>query len=90
MYNRFKPKYLVSAAIDLLVLTASRPEVEWRGVLITRGDSKKPPQTWGRAVVGGTADERRRSALGALAILVSQYRDGACYPSPCSTPPPTP
>jgi len=82
MYNRFKPKYLVSAAIDLLVLTASRPEVEWRGVLITRGDSKKPPQTWGRAVVGGTADERRRSALDALAILVSQYRDGACYPLP--------
>jgi exodeoxyribonuclease V gamma subunit len=82
-YSRFKPKYLASAAIDLLLLTAAQPEVAWRGVVITRGESKNlAPKVWVRTVSGNDASARRATALRALEVLVTQYRDGACYPLP--------
>lgn len=82
MYNRYKPKYQVSAAIDLLALAAARPDVEWRSVLITRGDPNKPPQVFANVVQGANPAERRHAAQTALDVLVGQFRDGSCYPLP--------
>lgn len=82
MYNRFKPKYLASAAMDLLTLTAAKPEVAWRSVVITRGASKKPPQSFIHVVRGANAQEREDAARVALHTLIGQFRDGSRYPLP--------
>lgn len=81
-YARDKPRYRLAVAVDLLVLTASRPEVAWRGVYVARGEKGKPPVVVVQRVVGADAVEREATARSALDTLVSQYRDGMRYPLP--------
>ncbi len=82
-FHRARPKQEISLAIDLLVLTVSRPEVAWRGVSVARPDrGKVEPVTKVRMVRGDDPKERLRNAVDALEVLVAQFRDGRCYPLP--------
>ena len=82
-FHRPSPKNRTSLALDLLVLAATEPEVEWHGVYLPRGaEAKKPPEALVWTVVGETAAERRVVARRALESMVAQYLDGQRYPLP--------
>jgi exonuclease V gamma subunit len=84
LYSRPKPKHQIRLALDLLVLTATDPSQHWRGVLITRPESKAKATVEQRSwsVRGATPKDRQTEALGALKELLEQYKDGLLYPLP--------
>ena len=84
LYSRPKPKHQIRLALDLLVLTATDPTQHWRGVLITRPESKAKTTVEQRSwsVRGTTAKHRQSEAIGALKELLEQYKDGLLYPLP--------
>lgn len=72
----------LEAVVDLLVLTAWRPEVPWSAVAIHRAPSDKavqPEKIW---VPGDGPEDRARRAEHALARLVGIHRLGSCEALP--------
>lgn len=85
-YSKTKAEQHLAAWLDLLVLVAARPEVEWRSVSVAR--SAKPgtaPEVLVLLPPGGDgadAAERARLARDGLAVAVDCYRRGMCEPVP--------
>jgi exodeoxyribonuclease V gamma subunit len=73
-YSRLAARHRLKAWVDLLALTVSHPEQEWRAVAVGRG-SRGPA----RSVFAPMADE---DALAVLVELVALYRAGLRSPLP--------
>jgi exodeoxyribonuclease V gamma subunit len=68
----------LQVALDLLALTVSQPEVEWRSVYLARPETSKSKLVVEQQTVrGGSASERQANADAALSTLVEQFRDGS-------------
>jgi len=70
----------VDATLDVLLLTATEPDVRWRSLRIFRDRSKAKCVTW--AVPGEGPAERQGRALAALSSLVGLRRRGLAEPLP--------
>lgn len=82
-FHRGRPRDEIWLALELLVLTVNDPDTSWRGVAVSRPNrGSVEPVTVVGEVLGVDATERMTNAVGALEVLVEQYRDGQCYPLP--------
>ncbi|MFM7063498.1 MAG: hypothetical protein ACKO04_08410, partial [Actinomycetes bacterium] len=68
----------LEVALDLLALTVSQPDVEWRSVYLARPEtSSSKLVVEEQTVPGASVAERQANADAALTTLVEQYRDGS-------------
>lgn len=71
-YSSLKPKHRLAAWLELLALTCTRPEVEWRAVVIGRRSEPTllgpVPQTFARAVLGDAVELMRSGLAGPLPL----------------------
>lgn len=82
-FHRGRPRDEIWLALDLLVLTATDPDTQWRGVAVARPNKDQiEPVTLVKEVLGATGTERQANAVAALEVLATQYQDGQCYPLP--------
>jgi exodeoxyribonuclease V gamma subunit len=82
-YHRPRPRTELALVLDLLVLTAARPEVRWRAVAVARGvKADADPVAWVKEVRGDSSAERAGVAMDALVTLLGQFRDGQRFPLP--------
>ena len=70
----------VETTLDVLLLTASAPDVRWRSLRVFRKYNRATCVTW--TVPGEGPEERRARALEALAGLVALRRRGLAEPLP--------
>lgn len=84
-YKRPKPHHRLGAWLDLIAVTASHPDRAFRARLVTRGESKKPPEIWDLEVAGGNPTEQAATARTALAALVEWERRARSQPLPIGT-----
>ncbi len=89
LYSRLGPKHRLAAWARFLALSAAHPERAVGAVTIGRGvgESGQRPRIATSALppLDGTPDERRSTALSALAVLVDLYDRGMCEPLPLFT-----
>ena len=70
----------VDTTLDVLLLTASQPDVRWRSLRVFRKGNRGTCVTW--TVPGEGPEERLARALGALSSLVALRRRGLAEPLP--------
>jgi len=82
-YSTAKPVHRLDAWLDLLVLVASEPGVDWRSLMVARksGDTKVRTVEYD-LVSAGDPDGRRGHALDALAVVLDCFRRGRREPLP--------
>ncbi|MCW0215322.1 MAG: exodeoxyribonuclease V subunit gamma [Pseudonocardia sp.] len=78
-YSRLGPKHRLRAWAQLLALTVTHPDVEWRAVTLGRGRGGGAQ----RSTIGPVAPQ---AAAAALAGLVALHREGLREPLPLPTP----
>jgi exodeoxyribonuclease V gamma subunit len=78
-YSRLGPKHRLRAWAQLLALTVTHPEVQWRAVTLGRGRGGGAQ----RSTIGPVPPE---AAAAALAELVALHREGLREPLPLPTP----
>jgi exodeoxyribonuclease V gamma subunit len=78
-YSRLSPKHRIRAWVQLLALTAHRPDQPWKSAVVGRGDGKKgsPPVVW--SLLGPVGEDE---ALRLLDDLVALHRIGLTRPLP--------
>ncbi len=81
-YSRGKPSHRLALWLDLLVLTVSDPEVQWRAVGLSRSDKKGTPLVHDLQVAGNDAAERSSTAAAALEVVVELHQVGMRQPLP--------
>jgi exodeoxyribonuclease V gamma subunit len=84
-YSSLKAKHRLAAYARLVALTAARPEVAWRVVLVGRvsgSNNTKPVEVCSLAPLGEDGDARQRAATAALDTLLDLYDRGLSYPAP--------
>ena len=84
-YSRVRPRDRLRAWVRLLALSAARPERPFQTVVIgrARADARPAGVTTARIrPLGETADERRKTALEQLAVLLDLYDRGMREPLP--------
>ncbi len=77
--------HVLEAWLDLLALTAVRPENDWAALAVCRRDTngkKSSAVTWHRKVAGDTPGERLATARATLTQLVGIHRTGLLEPLP--------
>ena len=81
-FSRAKPSHRLMLWLDLVALTATRPEVVWRAVGLGRGSTAAKPVRHVLTLAGDDASERGETALAALGQIVDLYREGMIQPLP--------
>jgi exodeoxyribonuclease V gamma subunit len=85
-YSRVAPKHRLCAWVQLLVLTAARPETEFRAVTVGRGQRDRVA-IWTIHPLGDDTTARRDAAMQQLSALLDLHARGmrSPLPLPCKT-----
>jgi exodeoxyribonuclease V gamma subunit len=80
-FTRSRPTFTLEAWLDLMSLTASDPDRNWRSLSISRGDKDEPIAVVD-IVAAGAGEDRILSSRTALSAVVRCFRAGMCEPLP--------
>ena len=90
-FSRVKPPQHLNAALDLMLLTATDPNTDWRAINLRRGtknpNSKKnspepPPDLLELVAAQSDPNSKKAAAEKSLAVIVDCFRRGTCEPLP--------